>query len=200
MRLHTQPWDESWYDVADQIGLLIVEECAVWCDPYAYRLSDPAFWTNYSQHITAAVKRDWNHPSIVLWSLENEILSCGGDRIFAATPNQLASMGRLVKSLDPTRPITYESDLDPGGEADVLGLHYPHEFPDYQCWPNSAWWMNQPIPRSWMPGGQWTWDHAKPLYIGEFLFMPSTSAGGFTILYGDDAYQDPQGYRDAAKG
>jgi hypothetical protein len=200
MRLHTQPWDESWYDIADQIGLLIVEECAVWCDPYAYRLSDPVFWTNYSQHIAAAVQRDWNHPSIVAWSLENEILSCGGYQVFSGTPAQLAAMGRLLKSLDPTRPITYESDLDPDGETDILGLHYPHEFPNYQCWPNEAWWMNQPIPRSWMPGGEWTWDHSKPLYIGEFLFMPSTMAGGFTVLYGDEAYTDPDGYRYPAKG
>ena len=29
IRFHTQPWDEPWYDVADEVGLLIVEECAV---------------------------------------------------------------------------------------------------------------------------------------------------------------------------
>ena len=200
LRLHTQPWDEAWYDLADQIGLLIVEECAVWCDPRAYKLSDPAFWTNYAQHLTAAVKRDRNHPSIVLWSLENEILHCGGETVYSATEAQLAAMGRLVKSVDPTRPITYEADLDPGGEADVLGLHYPFEFPDHQVWPNSAWWMDQPIDRDWVPNGKWTWDRSKPLYIGEFLWVPSTSAADFTILFGDDAYADPSYYRNQAKG
>ncbi len=48
--------------------------------------------------------------------------------------------------------------------------------------------MNQPIARDWMPGGQWLWDHSKPLYIGEFLWVPGTSAADFTILFGDDAY------------
>ena len=200
MRMHTQPWDEPCYDIADQLGLLIVEECAVWCDPAAYRLSDPVFWTNYSQHLTAAVKRDRNHPAIVLWSLENEILNCGGAQRFSGTAAQLAAMGALVKGLDATPPITYEADLDPGGEADALGLHYPHEFPDYQSWPNAAWWMNQPIARNWVPGGQWMWDHAKPLYIGEFLYVPSTLPAGFTILFGDDAYSNPTGYRELAKG
>jgi len=200
LRLHTQPWDEQWYDVADQVGLLIVEECAVWCDPWAYRLSDTNFWYNYSEHLAAAVKRDRNHPCIVLWSLENEILHCGGERAYSATDAQLAAMGRLVKTADPTRPITYEADLDPGGVADVLGLHYPHEFPDFQVWPNAAYWMDQPIPRDWVPGGQWTWTRAKPLYIGEFLWVPSTSASVFTILFGDDAYTDPAGYRNLAKG
>ncbi|HYG34741.1 MAG TPA: glycoside hydrolase family 2 TIM barrel-domain containing protein, partial [Clostridia bacterium] len=63
IRFHTQPWDAPWYDVADEIGLLVVEECAVWCDPWSYKLSDSIFWTNYAQHISAAVKRDRNHPS-----------------------------------------------------------------------------------------------------------------------------------------
>jgi hypothetical protein len=200
IRFHTQPWDEPWYDIADEIGLLVVEECAVWCDPAAYRLSAAEFWTNYAQHIAAAVQRDHNHPSIVLWSLENEILSCGGQRLYSGTQTNLAALGLTLKSLDPTRPITYESDLDPGGVADVLGLHYPHEFPDYHVWPNDAWWMNQPIPRDWMPGGQWIWDHSKPLYIGEFLWVPSTSAADFTILFGDDAYFDKAYYRNLSKG
>ena len=156
IRFHTQAWDEPWYDVADQLGLLVVEEAAVWCDPPAYRLNDPTFWTNYQNHLVAAVKRDRNHPSIVLWSLENEILHCGGEKLYSATDQQLVSLGRAVKANDPTRPITYEADLDPGGVTDAFGLHYPHEYPDFQVWPNAAWWMNQPIARDWVPGGQWT--------------------------------------------
>ena len=199
LRLHTQPWDYRWYDIADEVGILLVEECAVWCDPGAYRLSDPAFWANYAQHVTAAVKRDWNHPSIILWSLENEILHCGGARLSTNAAPQLAALGRLAKGLDPTRPITYEADLDPGGEADILGLHYPYEFPDHQVWPNAAYWMDQYIARDWVPGGQWRWDRTKPLYIGEFLWVPGTSAQDFTILFGDDAYSDPGYYRNLAK-
>ena len=199
MRLHTQPWDERWYDLADEEGMLIVEEAAVWCDPGAYRLADPVFWANYSQHLTAAVKRDWNHPAIIVWSLENEILHCGGAGFFTNTETRLAEMGRVVKSADPTRPITYEADLDPGGEAQFVGLHYPYEFPDHTVWPNSAYWMDQFIPRSWVPGGTWRWDRAKPLYIGEFLWVPATSAQDFTILFGDDAYSDSGYYRNQAK-
>ena len=200
IRFHTQPWDEAWYNIADEIGLLVVEECAVWCDPAAYKLGAATFWTNYSQHVTAAVKRDRNHPCIILWSLENEILSCGGQNLYSGTVSNLAALGLMLKSLDPTRPITYESDLDPGGVTDVLGLHYPHEFPDYHVWPNEAYWMNQPIARDWMPGGQWVWDRSKPLYIGEFLWIPGTAAGNFTILFGDDAYFDPAHYRNLSKG
>lgn len=199
-RLHTQPWDETWYEVADEVGLLIVEEGAVWCDPAAYRLADPTFWANFGDHLTAAVKRDRNHPSLVMWSLENELLHCGGGNIYAGTEAELAKLGRLVKELDPTRPITYEADLDPGGEADVIGLHYPHEFPNYHLWPNTAYWMDEPIPIGFAPGGTWQWDRQKPLYIGEFLWVPASSPDGFTILYGDEPYADATYYRSQAKG
>ena len=133
----------------------------------------------YADHLRAAVRRDANHPSIVMWSLENEILHCGGDGILAGRAPNLAQLGLLVKTLDPTRPITFEADLDPGGVADVLGLHYPHEFPDYANWPNTAYWMEQPIAKSYAPGGQWRWDHAKPLYIGEHLMGGGQRGGRF---------------------
>ena len=132
--------------VADELGVLVVEECAVWCDPRAYKLSDSAFWTNYSRHLSAAVKRDRNHPfdqCSGAWRTKSS--TAVASSAYSATEAQLAAMGRVVKSVDPTRPITYEADLDPGGVADALGLHYPHEYPDYQVWPNAAWWMDQTI-------------------------------------------------------
>ena len=199
LRLHTQPWPSAWYRIADEVGLLIVEEAAVWCDPRAYRLGDPVFWTNYANHLSAAVQRDANHPSIIMWSLENEILHCGGDTLSSSAITNLARMGLLVKSLDPTRPITFEADLDPGGVADVLGLHYPHEFPDFQLWPDTAYWLDQPLRKSYWPGGSWKWDRTKPLYIGEYLWVPDTAPEGLSILFGDAAYFDRFRYRTLAK-
>jgi len=198
-RLHTQPWPELWYDVADEVGLLIVEEAAVWCDPRAYRLGDPVFWGHYADHLRAAVQRDQNHPALVMWSLENEILHCGGDRLNTNTITELAKLGQLVEGLDPTRPITYEADLDPGGVADVIGLHYPHEYPDHLLWPDTTYWMDQPISKSYAPGGQWLWDRSKPLYIGEFLWVADSAAAAYTPLFGDAAYADPLTFRNLAK-
>ena len=199
-RLHTQPWDETWYGVADELGVLIVEEGAVWCDSFAYRLADPTFWSNFAEHLRRAIQRDRNHPSIVIWSLENELLQSGGGRAYPGTEAELAKLGKMVKELDPSRPITYEADLDPGGEADIIGLHYPHEFPEYHLWPNTAYWMDEPINLPHAPGGTWQWDREKPLYIGEFLFVPGPSPDRFSILYGDEVYADPSYYRNRARG
>jgi len=204
-RTHTQPWRADWYDVADEVGILIVVEGAIWNDDTAYRVDDPVFWDNYAKHLEAMVRRDRNHPSVVMWSLENEFT---GQRMNDNTPGpkaQLIRMGRLVKQWDPTRPITYESDGDPGGVADVIGLHYPHEYPQFTRWPNEAYWLDKP---SHGHGGggfflngepHFLWKKRKPLYIGEFLWLPSSSPAWHTVFFGDDAYIAYRRYRNMGK-
>jgi len=202
-RTHTQPWPRMWYEVADEIGVMMIPEGAVWNDDVAYRVDDPKFWENYAMHLRAMVRHLRNHPSIVIWSLENELY---GTRINDNTPNeaQLANLGKIVKQEDPTRPITYESDGDPGGVADVIGIHYPNEYPEHRLWPQDAYWMESP--RTILGGGgmfwdnqPFLWDRKKPLYIGEYLWVPSRDPSTQTLFFGDDAYRDHKGYRTLGK-
>jgi beta-galactosidase/beta-glucuronidase len=133
-RTHTQPWREVYYDIADEVGLLMIVEGAVFNDDTSYRVFDPVFWDNYAGHLRAMVDRHQNHPSVIMWSLENEFY---GSRMNDESPakKDLMRMGGLLKQCDPTRPITYESDGDVGGVTDVIGIHYPHEYPQFTCWP-----------------------------------------------------------------
>jgi hypothetical protein len=147
------------------------------------------------------VDRDKNRPSVVMWSLENEFL---GGRLNDASPakKDLVRMGRLVKQHDPTRPIFFESDGDPGGVADVIGIHYPHEYPDFTCWPNEAYWLQKPaaIPHMFLNGEkEFVWKKDKPIYVGEFLWIPSRDPSWHTVFFGDAAYHDYHRYRNLAK-
>ena len=54
-RTHTQPWRSIHYDVADEIGLLMIIEGAVWNDESVYRINDFRFWNNYARHLKAMV-------------------------------------------------------------------------------------------------------------------------------------------------
>jgi len=191
-RTHTQPWCERWYEIADEAGILMIPEGAVWNDDALYRLDDDRFWQNYARHLVKMVERDRNKPSVVMWSLENEFY--GGRLVDGSSyEEKLADMGRAVKAADPTRPIFFESDGDPGGVADVIGIHYPHEYPDYVQWPNETDWLANPIPLSWAftdGGGQFVWKRDKPLYIGEFLWIPSSDPSWETVWFGDESYRD----------
>jgi hypothetical protein len=202
-RTHTQPWPEVWYEVADEVGLMMIPEGPVWNDRDAYRINDPKFWENYATALKAMVDRDKNKPSVIMYSLENEFY---GGRLKQGTPaaQELARMGRLMKQWDPTRPIYYESDGDPGGVADAVGLHYPHEYPEFADWPNTAYWMDQPLLNKFFAptdeaAKSWVWDRKKPVYIGEFLWIPSSDPSWDTVFYGDEAYLDYRRFHIQAK-
>jgi len=200
-RTHTQPWCERWYEIADEVGVLMIPEGPVWNDDSLYRLDDQRFWDNYALALTRMVARDKNKPSVVMWSLENEFY---GGRLAKNTPyeEKLAEMGRVVKQADPTRPILYESDGDPGGVADAIGIHYPHEYPTYVQWPNETDWLDKPIPLDWAftdTPGQFFWQKNKPLYIGEFLWIPSSDPSWETVWFGDESYRDYAKYHVLGK-
>jgi len=188
MRLHTQPWQGHILDAADEVGMLIVDEAAVYCFQQAYAAGEKRFWENYAEHLRGLARRDRNHPSLVMYSLENEILLCGADPLRWET--QLGRLSDLVREVDPTRLITCEADLDPAGKMDVIGMHYPREYWNgFTLYPGKCWWMDEPITYLGRP---WKWQRDKPLYIGEF-------DGGFPAWYpqyqafwlGDEAYTFP---------
>ncbi|MBN2450171.1 MAG: hypothetical protein JXR77_07260, partial [Lentisphaeria bacterium] len=200
-RLHTQPWQEQWLEEADEVGLMIVEEGALWCDGSgSYGYNDERFWDNTWVHLAGMVRRDRNHASLVMWSLENEILHCGAGRYADDVEERLAELGRRVRELDPSHLITYEADLDPGGVADVIGLHYPHEMPANHDYPNTADWLDRQV-ETGVDGGLlgsrrkgFRWDRRKPLYVGEYLWVPYQDFSPGSVFFGDEAYEDRTEY------
>ncbi|MBI2298356.1 MAG: hypothetical protein HYU66_05285 [Armatimonadetes bacterium] len=201
-RTHTQPWPENWYSVADEMGMLMIPEGAVWNDDGVYKLDDQRFWDNYRTMLLAMTGCLRNHPSIVMWSLENEFYGGRINDKSAEWERKLADLSDAVRTADPTRPAFYESDLDPGGKADVIGIHYPNEWPEEYQWPNCADWLDDGQPRRLY--GFWddqlfAWNRKKPVYIGEYLWIPSSNPDWSTIFLGDEAYRDYHWARDNAK-
>lgn len=189
MRLHANLWPRGWYEAADELGMPIILESAFFCWSDDYALSKPEFWKNYQNHLRGIVRAHQNHPSIVMISLENEILHCGGERV-PTTVHNLAEAGRLVKSLDPTRPILYDADGDPEGVADVVNLHYPLDFNKRNLWPEAGYWLETGMQVASWPKTFWQWDRKKPLYFGEFLHIQHFSeADPYSVLIGDEAYR-----------
>ncbi len=188
MRLHANIWPKCWYEAADEVGMPLIIESALFCWARSYALSRDEFWRNYHDHLRAMLKDHRNHPSIVMISLENEILHCGGNRV-PETEQRLAEAGRLVKQWDPTRPILYDGDGDPKGVADVVNLHYPLDFNQRNQWPNAGYWLKTGMTVSGWPRTFFQWDRKKPLYFGEFLHLQHFSeADPYSVLLGDRAY------------
>lgn len=118
IRCAHNPPSTAFLDACDRLGMLVIDEAF---DHWNW----PKNPQDYHQHFAAwgeadmasMVRRDRNHPSVVLWSLGNEIPEqetvLGSD-----------TAGKLVASVrrhDPTRPTILA--LHPKGNKDINGLY-----------------------------------------------------------------------------
>lgn len=133
---HNPPAPEL-LDITDRLGILVMEEAFdTWTQPkttndYALYFND---WAE--RDIEAMVRRDRNHPSIILWSIGNEING--------ATVSIAQNLKSWVLSEDKTRPLTWASnkmsgphytsvDHDIAELLDVAGYNYAPYAGDYDA-------------------------------------------------------------------
>lgn len=109
IRTSHNPYSESFLRLADEKGLLVVDELYdKWSDTIAWAGRRP--WTEiWWENLSEWVKRDRNHPCVIMWSLGNELQfqeeRCGfPTRDWGVTTYNI--MNTLVKRLDPTRKTT----------------------------------------------------------------------------------------------
>jgi beta-galactosidase len=102
VRTSHYPNHSSFYKLCDFYGLYVCDEANIethGMKPMG-RLAHDWGWSNaFVSRITRLVHRDRNHACIIFWSLGNE----------AGRGRNLWKARQLVKDLDPSRPIMYES-------------------------------------------------------------------------------------------
>ena len=100
------PDDPLWYSLCDKYGLYVIDEANIESHGMGYGAKtlakDPQFEQAHLERIRRVVQRDYNHPSVIIWSLGNE----AGDG-----PN-FAKGYAMVKEMDPSRPVHYERSFD----------------------------------------------------------------------------------------
>lgn len=96
------PDDNNWYDLCDEYGLYLVAEADVESHGMGYGdktlAKNPDFALAHLQRNQRNVQRNWNHPSVIIWSLGNEA---------GMGPNFDACYD-WIKKEDPSRPVQYE--------------------------------------------------------------------------------------------
>lgn len=107
VRLHAEPHPAYYLDIADEEGMLLVDETAIYGSGKSMQADHPAFIANCKDHIRRLVERDKNHPSVILWSLQNEMRWVDGRDGYK---QHIPSMMAIIRELDPTRPIILEGD------------------------------------------------------------------------------------------
>ena len=105
IRTSHNPYSESFLDLCDKYGMLVVDELYdKWLTQYAGGRTE---WLNLWQHdVPEFIKRDRNHPSVVMWSLGNELQQYWSLPFadWGVTPYRLQR--ELLMRYDKTRPVT----------------------------------------------------------------------------------------------
>lgn len=110
---HNPPCEEL-LEMCDRMGFMVMDEAFdEWLESWPFGgVKKPEGKSTYGYHLhfnewavkdlTELVRRDRNHPSVILWSVGNEI----PDACFEIGKERLTKLMNVVRKEDPTRPIT----------------------------------------------------------------------------------------------
>ena len=114
---HNPPAPEL-LDLCDEMGILVWDECFDKWNAYGGRRDDQSLEEYVARNLVAFVKRDRNHPSVIVWSIGNEIWEWDPDHPIRKPDNPLLDRGPWgqtkvrnaffrdqVRMVDPTRPV-----------------------------------------------------------------------------------------------
>lgn len=103
LRMAHNPASSQLLEACDRLGILVMEEAFdVWRMQKNYFDFSQHFDDQWHRELKAFVLRDRNHPSVVMWSIGNELPEQGGLSRGYETSARLA---RAVRELDGTRPV-----------------------------------------------------------------------------------------------
>lgn len=140
IRTSHNPAAPEWLDLCDKMGFIVMTETFdVWKavkenTPFNYNLY---FDEWHRRDITDHVVRDRNHPSIIMWSIGNEIPEQHGGEKDTTGRTIARNLVNIVHSLD-SRPVTAglnhvspENNLYRSKALDLVGINYHHqEYPN----------------------------------------------------------------------
>ncbi len=96
------PDDNLWYDLCDQYGLYVVAEANIESHGMGYGdrtlAKNPSYAKAHLERNQRNVKRNFNHPSVIIWSLGNE----------AGFGPNFEACYTWIKEYDRSRPVQYE--------------------------------------------------------------------------------------------
>ena len=163
------PYREAMLDYFDRAGIVGRLSTSIDGMFITYDLHNPLVWSNFSEHLQQVARAYRNHPSVLVYSVENELMYINGQNVYGgemdALEAKLWSCVQDAKRLDPSRPFMAD-----GAGALVKNLldidcpHYPE--PAAQFYPETSYTHAQIADHS----ARWQWDRKRPMIVGESFF------------------------------
>ncbi len=178
IRCSHNPPSREFLEACDSLGVMVIDEFVdMWThykNPNDYARHFASHW---QEDLESMLLRDRNHPSIVMWSIGNEIPANSGEEI----QQTAAELVDFVHKYDHSRPITQgvPSFLVQGGWAksepyfrnlDICGYNYlAHKYEsDHQDYPDRIMYASESYPRDSYK--YWQAVEKYPWVIGDFVW------------------------------
>ncbi|MCW3785977.1 beta-galactosidase GalB [Plebeiibacterium sediminum] len=132
IRMAHNPPAQELLDLCDQMGFLVIDESFDEWKKTKAKKGYHLYWDEWHvRDLQDMILRDRNHPSIIAWSIGNEIRE-QFDTTGISITRELAG---IVKELDKTRPVTSAlTEQDPkknniyqSGALDLISFNYKHK-------------------------------------------------------------------------
>ncbi len=180
IRTSHNPPSRQFLDACDRLGVLVIDEAFdQWQRPKNPEDYNLYFDKWHKQDLESMILRDRNHPSVVFWSIGNEI----NERVDPSGLEIMKNLISIVKNIDTTRPITeaicffwdhpgykWESTIPAFAQLDVGGYNYQlGEYEkDHQIAPERLMMGTESFPRQAFENWQMVEKH--PYIIGDFVW------------------------------
>ena len=119
VRFHTEPCNPYILELADEKGMFVIAESALYSRGYMNYVDLPKYLVNSRSWVGSWVKANRNHPSVVIWSALNEM---GRNYIRVMSDSEMRTIGDAIHACDPTRPVSYDGEMDLGAETVMPSL------------------------------------------------------------------------------
>jgi len=156
-------------------------------------------WASFRRHIDQLTRAYRNHPSVIFYQIENELVYINGMNLYGGhlpvIEKEMLKVYRAGKANDPTRPYTVggggdlskaEGIADPSEALEINDPHYP--LGELDWYPDNAYTMEKVAAKV----SRWPWTRQKPWVAGESLFAKwlefgTYAAGPIAFRSQDDA-------------
>jgi len=158
---------------------------------------------NWIVQLKAQVKEERNHPSLLIWSMENEITFINSRNLGMSSVVEpaIARAGREIMAFDPTRPVMVDGGnclMD--NSLPVNGVHYMESY--WRDYPDEAYTLakayaahEQPVLPVW---GKCPWQLVpdRPIFMGECFYARGSTPSAYAQFGGEGCFG---GWGEAAR-